>query len=70
MEGRREKEEASKKHTFRGTAKAVNIASKLSPKAQRKKDKNDQVAQLKVLNKLILFKPCYILFGHRSVTSL
>ncbi len=52
MEGRKDKEEASKKHhhhhTFRGTAKAVNLAHKLSPKLQRKKEKNDQVAQLKV----------------------
>ena len=51
MEGRREKEEAGRKHHFKGTAKAVHLAQKLSPKAQRKKDKNDQVAQLKVLYK-------------------
>ena len=49
MEGRKEKEEASKKlPTFKGTTKAVHLAHKLSPKLQRKKDKNDQVAQLKV----------------------
>ena len=49
MEGRKEKEESSKRlPTFKGTAKAVNLAHKLSPKLQRKKDKNDQVAQLKV----------------------
>ncbi len=49
MEGRKEKEEASKKpYTFRTTAKALNMAQRLSPKMQRKKEKSDQVAQLKV----------------------
>ena len=38
-----------KKHTFKGTAKAVSLAAKLSPKSQRKKEKADcNTAQLKV----------------------
>ncbi len=50
MDGRKDKEEADKKHhTFKGTTKAVSLAAKLSPKTQRKKDKYDQVSQLKVL---------------------
>ena len=37
------------KKTFKGTAKAVGLATKLSPKAQRKKGKADNsTAQLKV----------------------
>ena len=44
MEGKEKK-----KHTLRGAAKAVSLASKLSPKSQRKKEKLDSTtAQLKV----------------------
>ena len=40
-----------KKHTLRGTAKAVALTQRLSPKAQRKKDKIDpNIAKLKVWN--------------------
>ena len=42
-------EEKNEKRTFKGTAKAVTLASKLSPKAQRKKDKaKNTTSQLKV----------------------
>ena len=37
-----------KKHTLKGAAKAVNLASKLSPKSQRKKKITANIAQLKV----------------------
>ena len=50
MDDRKEKEGADKHHTFKGTAKAVSLAAKLSPKTQRKKDKYDQVSQLKVFS--------------------
>lgn len=42
-------EGGEKKHTLKGTAKAVSLAQKLSPKAQRKKNKVDpNIAQFKV----------------------
>lgn len=42
-------EKKNEKKTFRGTAKAVGLASKLSPKSQRKKDKLlTSTAQLRV----------------------
>ena len=45
-----EKQESEKKLTFRGAAKTVSLASKLSPKTQRKKEKtNANTAQLKVI---------------------
>ena len=46
MEG---KKDGEKKHTFKGAAKAVSLASKLSPKSQRKKEKiASNVSQFKV----------------------
>lgn len=42
-----EKQDEQKK-TFRGAAKAVSLASKLSPKAQQKKSNAPTTAQLKV----------------------
>ena len=45
---RLEKEEGAK-HTLKGPAKAVTLAQKLSPKAQRKKEKTDpNIAKLQV----------------------
>lgn len=47
MEGKKDGE--NKKHTLRGAARAVQLASKLSPKSQRKKEKaNSATAQFKV----------------------
>lgn len=38
-----------KRHTFKGFSKAVSLASKLSPKSQRKKEKaKANIAELKV----------------------
>ena len=50
MEGKKDGEKTEgKKHHFRATAKAVSLASKLSPKSQRKKEKAESnIAQLKV----------------------
>ena len=47
MEGKKELKES--KITFKGTAKAISLAAKLSPKSQRRKDKiATSTAQLKV----------------------
>ncbi len=44
-----DKKEKGSKLTFRGTAKAMSLASKLSPKLHHKKEKNQpNFAQLKV----------------------
>ena len=49
MESKKDGTEEKKKHTFRGAAKAVSLAAKLSPKSQRKKEKMcANTAQLKV----------------------
>ena len=49
MEEALRKMEKKEKKTFKGTAKAVGLAAKLSPKAQRKKDLVlNSTAQLKV----------------------
>lgn len=47
LEKQMEKQDEQKK-TFRGAAKAVSLASKLSPKAQQKKSNAPTTAQLKV----------------------
>ena len=45
------KKDGKGKISFKGAASAVKLASKLSPKSQRRKDKlNSNVAQLKVSN--------------------
>jgi phytoene dehydrogenase-like protein len=54
-------DEKNEKRTLKGTARAVTLANKLSPKAQRKKDKaKNTTSQLKVrnLNKMT-FLPNY-----------
>lgn len=44
-------DEKNEKRTLKGTARAVTFANKLSPKAQRKKDKaKNTTSQLKVQN--------------------
>ena len=49
MEEALRKMEKKEKKTFKGTAKAIGLAAKLSPKAQRKKDLVlNSTAQLKV----------------------
>ena len=47
LEKQMEKQDEQKR-TFRGAAKAVSLASKLSPKAQQKKSATPATAQLKV----------------------
>ena len=51
-----------KKHTLRGTAKAVALTQRLSPKAQRKKDKIDpNIAKLKV-SKTIAIRMVFLIY--------
>ena len=45
MEGKKDLE---KKRTFKGMSKAVSLASKLSPKSQRKKETGPKIAEFKV----------------------
>ena len=53
MEGKKELKES--KITFKGTAKAISLAAKLSPKSQRRKDKiATSTAQLKVGREIML----------------
>lgn len=54
MEGKKDGEpEHRAKFTFKGTAKAISLAHRLSPKAQRKKDKSQNASQLKVTINLL-----------------
>ena len=58
LEDALKKMEKKEKRTLRGTAKAVSLAQKLSPKAQRKKDAlMNSTAQLKVRNLCFVSMP-------------